>query len=282
MRSRTISAIAASLFLALACGGGAFTAGDGSGGAGASSGGGSAGTAGQSQLGGRNQGGKGGTSSGPGPGVGGDSSDAGKSSGGKSSGSSGSSNAGTSTSSGGEGGDGSSVPECTGPSDCQPSTKCKKAFCQSGMCGEENLPNGPYSLQVAGDCKRLECDNGKEVIVSDPQDADDMNECTTDSCAAGGGAMHTARYGEVCAGGGGICSTVGKCELCSRDACAATDCSMPICAEGKCKLAPKPAGTFCNGFEDQCDGTGLCIDCVNSGGCGECCVCSPLHVCVPA
>jgi hypothetical protein len=283
MRVRTICAIAASLLLALACGGGAFSAEDGSGGVGASSGeNGSGGTS--SPVGGKNQGGKAGTgpvsgTAGTAPGGGGSAS-GGNFSGGSASG--GTANGGESSGGDASGGAGDGGPECTLASDCQASTKCRKALCLvGGTCGEENLPNGPYVLQVTGDCKRLECKDGKEVIVADPADADDKNECTTDSCQDA--AVHTPRYGEQCAGGAGICSALGKCELCSRDTCpAATDCSMPICAEGRCTLGPKPSGTFCKGFEDQCDGAGNCIDCVNSGGCGECCVCSPQHACVPA
>jgi hypothetical protein len=80
------------------------------------------------------------------------------------------------------------------------------------VCGEQNLPNGPYTLQVSGDCKRLECSDGKEVIVMDAADADDANECTTDSCV-GGNVVHTPRPGQPCtAAGSGICSMAGTCE----------------------------------------------------------------------
>jgi hypothetical protein len=54
------------------------------------------------------------------------------------------------------------------------------------------------------------------------------------------------------------------------------------CVNGTCQQGPAPAGTFCNGFDDQCNGAGVCVDCVNSGGCGECCVCNSMNQCIPA
>ncbi|HEY6078370.1 MAG TPA: hypothetical protein VIW29_06180 [Polyangiaceae bacterium] len=201
MRSRSISAIAASLLLAQACGGGAFRSSDGQGGADGNAG---VGGSGLPTTGGKNQGGSG---------------DAGKAGSGSSAGGASPGVAGHSTSAGeASGGDsgaagGSTGPECMVAADCRASTKCKRAVCQAGgVCVEENLPNGPYSLQVSGDCKRLECSDGKEVIVMDPADADDANECTTDSCV-GGNVLHTPRPGQPCtAGGSGICSMAGACE----------------------------------------------------------------------
>ena len=65
--------------------------------------------------------------------------------------------------------------------------------------------------------------------------------------------------------------------------CPATgnECTQNLCVAGICQLKPRMAGTFCVGFENQCDGLGNCVDCVNSGGCGECCVCFN-QMCIPA
>jgi hypothetical protein len=62
---------------------------------------------------------------------------------------------------------------------------------------------------------------------------------------------------------------------------AVTECFAKQCITGRCSVAPKPAATLCNGLMDQCDGMGNCVDCVDNGGCGECCVCSQNH-CIPA
>ncbi|MGZ3423865.1 MAG: hypothetical protein ACXVEE_38740 [Polyangiales bacterium] len=59
------------------------------------------------------------------------------------------------------------------------------------------------------------------------------------------------------------------------------ECMMATCVGGTCGIGPRPAGTSCNMLTDQCDGAGTCVDCVNSGGCDECCVCAS-NKCVPA
>jgi hypothetical protein len=59
------------------------------------------------------------------------------------------------------------------------------------------------------------------------------------------------------------------------------ECSVGVCSGGQCSVEPAQAGKLCNGLVDQCDGLGVCIDCVDNGGCGECCVCAG-GVCIPA
>jgi hypothetical protein len=81
-----------------------------------------------------------------------------------------------------------------------------------------------------------------------------------------------------------FCNANGQCVDCLQPTdCpgAVTECMMKKCDNGVCSTGPRPAAEFCNGFNDQCDGQGNCVDCVNSGGCGECCVCSMNH-CIPA
>lgn len=70
---------------------------------------------------------------------------------------------------------------------------------------------------------------------------------------------------------------------CTVSSCPASTnpCKMPACVGGACGFAPKPKGTFCNAFADQCDGLGNCVDCTDNGGCGECCVCMA-NKCTPA
>jgi hypothetical protein len=60
------------------------------------------------------------------------------------------------------------------------------------------------------------------------------------------------------------------------------ECTDDICTGGVPANPPLPRNTLCHDSADQCDGAGHCVDCTNSGGCGECCVCSFEQVCIPA
>jgi hypothetical protein len=59
-----------------------------------------------------------------------------------------------------------------------------------------------------------------------------------------------------------------------------SECFDAVCIDGFCGQNAAPVGAFCNGLEDQCDGVGGCVDCVDNGGCGECCACQS-QICVP-
>jgi hypothetical protein len=185
------------------------------------------------------------------------------------------------------GGAGSSGTQpCVVASDCPRSSQCVQAFCTDGECSEENLPDGPFMLQVPGDCKQARCESGKEVLVVDATDSDDKVECTTDACNQNGMATHTARVGAEC-GAGGLCSPEGKCEMCDRNQCPAADaCHLPYCSANQCKLAPRPAGTICGSDAAtdarQCDEQGSCVDCFDNGGCDEASACTAQHTCAPA
>jgi hypothetical protein len=136
--------------------------------------------------------------------------------------------------------------------------------------------------QTRGDCLRLTCTpDGAEQTFADPTDVDDGNECTTDSCN-GTAPSHVPRTGSMCATG--FCSAQGRCVGCvdASHCGTAPACMKYECVNGTCQQGPAPAGTFCNGFNDQCNGAGVCVDCVNSGGCGECCVCNSMNQCIPA
>jgi hypothetical protein len=60
------------------------------------------------------------------------------------------------------------------------------------------------------------------------------------------------------------------------------ECTYDLCMNGVPVNPPVPRHEYCNGGADQCDGAGSCVDCTNSGGCGECCTCSINQTCVPA
>ena len=184
---------------------------------------------------------------------------------------------------------GATVGSCMDPSTCPKSSACVEATCNSGECGEKPVSDGPFGLQVPGDCKQARCEGGEEVIVAEPTDTDDKNPCTKDSCSMNGAAMHVAQTGQQC-GNGGVCSPTGACEMCPLDCPVSADpCQVGYCTGGMCKLAPAPIDKLCplaNGSNPgdqygQCDGAGHCVDCTNSGACDEASVCSPDHKCVP-
>jgi hypothetical protein len=171
---------------------------------------------------------------------------------------------------------------CSDPSDCEVSSRCVEATCSSGECGEKPLPDGPFNLQVPGDCKQARCEGGHEVLEVDANDSDDKAECTVDSCDQNGVAKHTPMVGAAC-GNGGLCGPDGKCSNCNVQLCPADACHVNYCSGNECKLAPKPAGSLCpNTANDynQCDGQGACVDCVDNGGCNQEQVCDVAsHVC---
>jgi hypothetical protein len=264
-----------SIVLLAACSGEPFSTEGGAGTAGtggnATGNGGSSSTAGESGKAGSTAGRAGDTSSGGVVGVGGDVSVAGV--------------VGVSGSMTGEAG--APVVSCNDPSMCPTSSQCVEATCNSGECGEKNLSDGPFELQVPGDCQQARCQGGKEVLVVDPADKDDKNPCTKDACGADGTAMHVAQTGQAC-GNGGLCSPEGKCEMCPN-ACPvpADSCQVAYCAAGTCKVGPAPIDKLCPLMSSpgdtygQCDGQGHCIDCTNNDACDEALVCSTDRQCVP-
>jgi hypothetical protein len=288
MLGRFISLVSVSVVCMAACGGGAFSSAHDEG-EGGESGSASGGTS--SSTGGKASGGKatGGTLNQAGTTTQGGSSTGGGATGG------GMSSSGTSSSGGmiNVSGSGGSVVAfmCESPDDCPVSNTCHEPICEGGACDEVHVPDGPYTLQVPGDCQRIDCEEGEEKLTPDLNDSNDNNECTIDSCSQNGIATHKARLGEVCQNGAGICNAEGTCALCNRDACPlATTCKVAVCINNTCQLTYRTAGDLCplvspmdpNDQYGQCNGAGACVDCVTSGGCGECCVCSLDQHCIPA
>lgn len=169
---------------------------------------------------------------------------------------------------------------CSDAGDCPTSSSCVKATCVDEQCGEENLPDGPFMLQVPGDCKQARCEGGEEQLVADSTDQDDKNECTKDSCDADGTASHLAQTGQQCANGG-TCSPDGRCQVCPGGCPAAAEpCHVSYCAAGVCEVGHAPSDTLCplpNTPSDQygqCNEEGVCVDCTTNGACDEASVCS--------
>lgn len=123
---------------------------------------------------------------------------------------------------GGSGGNGDASMDaamtCVTGKDCPPSPSvCRIAVC-NGTCSYELAAAGPASVQVSGDCRRVDCEsNGVANSVVDNTDSDDLNPCTSDSCTSGF-ATHTALAGTPCNNGAGTCDASGQCVDCSADA----------------------------------------------------------------
>jgi hypothetical protein len=176
---------------------------------------------------------------------------------------------------------------CQDPSQCPaPSSHCRVAACTANLCSSSPLPAGPAPKQITADCRRIDCTaSGDESIVVDDTDFNDGNECTEDRCA-GGVPTHKITTGAPCGGGQMHCDATGTCVACTKDSeCPMTStnqCYQPACLSARCTVRPSPLGALCNNAADQCDGNGNCVDCVNNGGCGECCVCNTDHHCFMA
>jgi hypothetical protein len=169
---------------------------------------------------------------------------------------------------------------CTDTNQCgSSSSPCVITYCDPVQgCILEPVVDGPLTDDVPGDCRYLACEGGEELLVEDPNDFDDRNECTTDACSTDG-AVHNNSPGVACAGG--ICDDEGVCRQCNVAACpVATECMMPMCGMDGCQLVPRPRGTLCQQNSNQCDGEGNCLDCVDNGGCEDCCVCTGQNVCI--
>ena len=88
---------------------------------------------------------------------------------------------------------------------------CNVVLCDpQHKCTEAVVPAGPAKDQVDGDCAELRCDGeSKEPIDEvDPTDLpDDDNECTVDTCEAGGPTLTPVPTGDACLDGSGVCYT---------------------------------------------------------------------------
>ncbi len=79
-------------------------------------------------------------------------------------------------------------PPCNTADDCDDANACTNEDCLSGSCNYEKLSDvdAPGQMQIAGDCRRIRCQNGDEIALPDDTDLpDDGKECTTDSCDNG-------------------------------------------------------------------------------------------------
>jgi hypothetical protein len=146
-------------------------------------------------------------------------------------------------------------------------TECHHRTCTAGVCGTANTAAGTaLSTQVAGDCKRNQCDGaGAPMIVNDDADKPvDGNACTDDVCTAGVPSNPNIAQGTTC-GPSLMCNGQGSCVGCVTASNCGTDtfCQARTCSSaGVCGVNNTAAGTAvpsqtagdCK--KVQCDGQG--------------------------
>ena len=189
----------------------------------------------------------------------------------------------TTTSSGGGG-----VGGCTANSECNDTNPCTDDECNltTGKCSNPPVADGPLgSANVLGDCKEIRCTAGELQTVADDADKPaDADPCKVIDCANGSVSTTNEPNGTAC-GPSPLACQDGSCVGCTmdNDCPMVGDCQQRHCtAEQVCTPTDEPAGTNCNdGGGNVCDGSGACVDCVDSGDCnGTTEICSATNQCV--
>ncbi len=138
---------------------------------------------------------------------------------------------------------------------CGAGDQCVAGFCEDCWDGTgcEDLPWGVRD----SDCSERVCGTGN---ICEFNDGTDGAVCgTDDQCVVG-----------ACRD----CHTVeGGCNDLAWDG-RDTECAIQFCREDYlCDFTTEDTGTVCDllatGDQDQCDGSGMCVDCVNVDGCGD-------------
>ncbi len=121
--------------------------------------------------------------------------------------------------------------DCVGKDD-----ECGKRACLAGSCAMVVAAEGTAVMeQIAGDCKRNQCDgvgNRVDGIVEMADIFDDGKECTVDACnPAGEPTNMPAAAGTKCAMDAMVCDGYGTCVECASD----NDCTMSlVCSKNEC------------------------------------------------
>lgn len=165
---------------------------------------------------------------------------------------------------GGLGGGGGGTPECVSHSDC-PATnnECILPICVDGVCKTDYVDEGTaISMQMDGDCKVVVCNGigGTVSVINNMDVANDLNDCTVESCVDGSPLSANAMAGDSCSAGGTLCDGFGVCVACLVDA----DCMnmSKVCKQNVCVDAT------CDDMVQN--GTETDVDC--GGACGASCV----------
>ena len=147
---------------------------------------------------------------------------------------------------------------CTDAAQCDDMNACTGETCAAGRCVYVPWPDGAAPMQTPGDCHKILCMGGTEEPVIDVADvASDGNDCTVDTCDAGGNPSHMpVPEGMAClfAGQPGQCDLFGVCKvICGPGKPLCDDqnpCTDDSCNAGtsKCDLIPRADGVPTPGF----------------------------------
>ena len=124
---------------------------------------------------------------------------------------------------------------CDTEGDCAPSENpCRIARCPTGRCELVPLADGPGPSQTLGDCQITRCEGGEVVVLPDPNDNDDGDACTIDTCTDQGPTHATAPDGTVCTEG----VLIGTClaGVCDYECLTTSDCPTTACAAALCDM----------------------------------------------
>ncbi|MEZ4266973.1 MAG: hypothetical protein R3F39_11385 [Myxococcota bacterium] len=116
-------------------------------------------------------------------------------------------------------------------------------------------------------------------------DCDDDNPCTIDTCAAGGGCVHTPDVGLECSDGllctvGDACDASGECV--GAEKCPKTDACVDVACDGEtgtCLSSPTKCDDQNVCTNDACDSLSGCVFTPNALGCDDKQVCTTGDVC---
>jgi hypothetical protein len=163
-------------------------------------------------------------------------------------------------------------PPCTTVDECDDNKACTTDQCVDGSCVYERL-NGvdaPGLMQIAGDCRRIRCQDGNDLDLPDDSDVpDDGKECTNDACDNGMVINEEIPLHTPCPDTAGFyCNDSGDCVECTRNEhCQGVD----ECGGGgtlwECGCSPSiscqspPPVLTCGTKPD--DGCGETLDCDN-------------------
>lgn len=158
-------------------------------------------------------------------------------------------------------------PPCLSDQNCDDENPCTADSCPNGFCVLAPIDGTvPVELALAGDCKRVVCQEGVPESELDPADLPiDGASCTEDLCDAGVPSNPPLAVGALCnEDGGSKCDGEGACVGCLSD----DDCAAPETCGGSGKDA------FCGCKPTTCAAVGLTCGFGADNGCGKTLACN--------
>jgi hypothetical protein len=173
---------------------------------------------------------------------------------------------------------------CSAATDCPAATECMGWRCESHEC-KADLTTAllPVDKQIAGDCKRVECSEGKRKLAIDDNDVPaSQDACRSATCMDGEPQQTLKATGTSCVEGQvGVCNGQGGCVRClentnqgcgTNEVCHTLNGGEPQCVPEHCLNGTK------DGDETDMNCGGSCKPCLLGDGCSKDSDCSN-HTC---